>query len=88
MRDDELIKAIDKIGGISKDKYMKEEYPKKVSSPNSDVDFGPLLEEEMDKLKKEEQRKEQLIRLRNNKAYINILQNTYEEELEKMTRHK
>ena len=88
MRDDELIKAIDKIGGISKDKYMKEEYPKKVSSPDFDVDFGPLLEEEMDKLKKEEQRKEQLIRLRNNKAYINILQNTYEEELEKMTRHK
>ena len=33
-------------------------------------------------------RKDQLLRLKQNKAYINILKNTYEEELEKMTRIK
>ena len=69
----DLIKAIDSVEKINKDKTLKEEYPKNKDDINHDG-FDVLLKDEMNKLKQQKQELEQ------DKKYINTLLDIYNKE--------
>lgn len=74
MKDNDLIKAIDSINKIEKDKYQKEELkkePKKIENSG----FAEMLKIEQDKLKEIEQLKKE------KKKYQETLKEIYEKEL-------
>ena len=70
---DELIKAVDKIEKINKNKLLKET-PLKDKEEINGEGFDTLLRDEIDKLKQQKQELEQ------DKKYINVLLDLYNKE--------
>ena len=77
MNNNELIKAIDKIEGINKDRLYKEEFLKE-ETQESHEGFDKMLNEEIEKLRHEKERKTI------SKNYLNIVKALYEKENRKL----
>ena len=76
MNNNDIIKAIDSIDRIQKDKQYKEDFSKK-EGDMTDKGFGDILKQEQDKLRQKEL-------LQKQKQFLNSLQMTYNENITKM----
>lgn len=76
MNNNDIIKAIDSIDKIQKDKQYKEDFNKK-EVDMADRGFDNILKKEEDKLKQKEL-------LQKQKQFLNSLQMTYNENITKM----
>lgn len=76
MNNNDIIKAIDSIDNIQKDKQYKQDFQQKGMNTAGNG-FGDILKQEQDKLKEKEMLKKQ-------KEFLKTLKMTYNENITKM----